>query len=268
MAGQHRAPKQPSHLGRNALALGIATSSAAVGSVLSEPPTAAAPTAPLDAAGQDFSSPVSVVPVSFSAPAPAVLYTVASGDCLSVIAERYGLSTADLYLANRDVVGGNPDLIFPGQVLTVSGSTGSGPSTNSGPSHAAAFQAPLSTMTVTQAFKGEDHRGIDLRSAVGTPGYAVADGTVRFSRPASGFGLWTVISSEVDGMPVDFVYGHLDHLTVAEGDHVSVGDHIIDTGNNGITTGPHLHFEVWIGGRTNGHPVDPIGWLRAHGVNV
>lgn len=266
MAGRHRAPRPASHLGRNALLVGIATSSAAAGTALMEPSAVAAfHPASVDQAGEEISSP-GLVPVSSSS--AFVTYTVARGDCLSRIAAHYGLATADLYLANRAVVGGNPDLILPGQVLSVSGPTGSGPVTNSGPAHAAAFQAPLTTMAVTQAFKGDAHRGIDLHADIGTPGYAVADGTVRFSRPASGFGLWTVITSQIDGMQVDFVYGHMDHLLVAEGDHVSVGDHIIDTGTNGIQTGPHLHFEVWIGGRTSGHPVDPIGWLRAHGVSA
>ena len=77
-----------------------------------------------------------------------------------------------------------------------------------------------------------------------------------------------MISSQIDGQQVDFVYGHMDHLTVGIGDHVSAGDHIVDTGTNGISTGPHLHFEVWIGGRVHGSPVDPIAWLRDHGVNV
>jgi len=198
-------------------------------------------------------------------------YTVVSGDWLSKIAPRYGITTDTLYQANVGVVGSNPDLIYPGEVLTVPAANPApaAPDTKTaGPSSASGYVAPLSSMTVTQEFKGAAHRGIDLRAAIGTPGYAVADGTVEFSGPASGFGLWTVISSQIDGQQVDFVYGHMDHLTVGIGDHVSAGDHIVDTGTNGISTGPHLHFEVWIGGRVHGSPVDPIAWLRDHGVNV
>lgn len=265
--GKHRAPKEPSTLGRTTIATTVALGSAAAGSVGVFTPAAAAPTsivaeAPAFATPEEISSPA-ISTVSLEAE---TTYTVQTGDWLSTIAPRFGIGTADLYLANRDVVGGNPDLIFPGQVLAIAGSTTTGQHAQTGAQHQAAFQAPLETMPVTQAFKGEAHRGIDLGVPVGTPGYAVADGVVLFSRSASGFGLWTVIRSEIDGQTVDFVYGHLDHLLVSEGDVVSVGDHIIDTGNNGISTGPHLHFEVWIGGRVGGHTVDPVAWLAARGV--
>lgn len=196
-------------------------------------------------------------------------YTVVKGDWLSAIARRFGISTGDLYLANRDVVGGNPNLIFPGQALAIAGSSSSAQHVESGPQGAAAsVQSPLQGWPLTQAFKGERHRGVDLGVPVGTPGYAVADGTVRLSGPASGFGLWTVITSEIDGQTVDFVYGHLDHLLVSVGDHVGAGDHIIDTGNSGISTGPHLHFEVWIGGRFHGTAVDPVSWMQEHGLSL
>jgi len=211
-------------------------------------------------APEENSSPVTAVPA-------VTTYTVVAGDCLSVIAQRFGTETQALYQANRDTVGDNIDLILPGQVLV----TGAAAPTTSIPvpttgAHSAAFQAPLSTMSISQAFKGDAHRGIDIRAEVGTPGYAVADGTVLLSGPASGFGLWTVIRSVIDGETVDFVYGHMDHLLVHAGEHVNVGDHVIDTGNNGITTGAHLHFEVWIGGRLAGHAVDPVAWLADHGA--
>lgn len=253
MAGRHRAPKEPIRL---APAVAVVALSAAAAGTVSTPPAAA-------------DSIVPVVPEETSSPATPVIqhYTVVPGDCLSEIAQRSGETTDQLYAENRDVVGVDPNLIFPGQVLAV-GVSSSVPVVPSTPAHAAPFQAPLDAMTVTQAFKGAAHQGIDLHAEIGTPGYAVADGTVLFSRPASGFGLWTVIRSQIDGQTVDFVYGHMDHLLVSEGEHVAVGEHVIDTGTNGVVTGPHLHFEVWIGGRLGGSPVDPVAWLRAHGVNV
>jgi LysM repeat protein len=215
-----------------------------------------------------YQAPASVIVDAPAAPMASQTYTVVRGDWLIRIAHRFGISVSDLYTANRSVIGGNPNLIYPGQVLTINGSVAAGNHVDPGPAHAAPFEAPLSNFQVTQPFKGDAHRGVDLKAAIGTPGYAVADCTVVESEPAQGFGLWTICRANVDGGIVDFVYGHMNHLLAHVGDHFRPGDQIINTGNNGIVTGPHLHFEVWIGGRYKGHPVDPVGWLRAHGVNV
>jgi len=260
VAGRHRKPKEPMKLTTPAVA--VVVLSAATAGVSAAPPAVADTTiVPVpQTAPEEYSSPVAAIP-------EVTTYTVAPGDCVSVIAEHVGESTDALYQENRDVIGNDVNLIYPGQVLR----TGAAVPTTSIPvpttgAHSAAFQAPLSTMSISQAFKGDAHRGIDIRAAIGTPGYAVTTGTVLLSGPASGFGLWTVVRSEVDGQTVDFVYGHMDHLLVEAGQRVSVGDHIIDTGTNGVVTGPHLHFEVWIGGRLAGHPVDPVTWLAAHGA--
>jgi LysM repeat protein len=222
------------------------------------------------AAPEESSSGTTSVTVDDGTVPQAVEYTVVRGDWLSKIAPRFGITTADLYLANRDVIGGNPNLIYPGQVLTIAGSTTTGEHVDTGPAHAAPFEAPMAagTYRISQGFRGEAHRGIDMAAPVGTPGYAVADGTVVEAEPAQGFGLWVVVQSQIDGMRVDFVYGHMNSLIVQAGEPVRAGEQIINTGSNGIVTGPHLHFEVWIGGRYAGHPVDPVGWLKAHGVEI
>lgn len=226
----------------------------------------------------------SVVPPTHQVPTPHIVvregtvpmapnsYTVVRGDCLSTIARRFGISVVDLYNANRNVIGGNINLILPNQVLTINGAHSTGTHVNSAPQHAAPFEAPLHSMVVTQPFRGLAHQGIDLHAAMGTPGYAVADGVIKFARPASGFGLWVVERAQIDGLTVDFVYGHLNHLMVHEGEPVRAGDQIINTGNGGGVV-PHLHFGINIGGveygphgGTIGHYIDPIGWLHAHGV--
>jgi nucleoid-associated protein YgaU len=214
-----------------------------------------------------FQAPGTSVAVADGAQPMASTYTVQRGDTLSQIAKQFGLPMSDLYNANRDIIGGNPALISTGQVLRLQGSQAPAGQAAAPPvSHAAPFAAPLDSMIVTQAFKGDAHQGVDLRAARGTPGYAVMDCDVVESEPASGFGLWTICRATVDGMVVDFVYGHMDRLLAKVGDHFKAGEQIINTGQNGIVQGPHLHFEVWIGGRYKGHPVDPVGWLRAHGV--
>ena len=109
---------------------------------------------------------------------------------------------------------------------------------------------------------GEFHRGVDFAAPIGTPIYAAMDGVVVDAGPASGFGLWIVIDSN-DGGPVSTVYGHMYVLAVAKGDKVRAGQRIADVGNNGYSTGPHLHFEVWPGGKLQpgGQSVDPQQWL-------
>lgn len=109
---------------------------------------------------------------------------------------------------------------------------------------------------------GTSHNGIDIANSIGTPIVAVADGTVVESGPASGFGYWVQIRHD-DGTVT--VYGHMYSASVSAGERVKAGDQISTIGNNGQSTGPHLHFEVWQGGGTK---VDPRSWLSAHGVAV
>lgn len=105
----------------------------------------------------------------------------------------------------------------------------------------------------------EFHRGIDYGAPLGTPIYAAASGTVVAAGAASGFGQWVIIDHQLSGK-VSTVYGHMypNGVHVHTGQPVKRGDHIADVGANGQATGPHLHFEVWPGGRlTGGHSVDP-----------
>ncbi|GAA4490988.1 hypothetical protein GCM10023094_55100 [Rhodococcus olei] len=119
---------------------------------------------------------------------------------------------------------------------------------------------------------GTQHQGVDLAGPVGTKILAALDGRVVQSGPASGFGNWIVIDSNVDGQPVSTVYGHMfdNGLKVKAGQMVKAGDHIADIGNSGQSTGPHLHFEYWQGGRLQGGTaIDPVTVLpdvsRQHG---
>ncbi|MCQ4626177.1 peptidoglycan DD-metalloendopeptidase family protein [Corynebacterium sp. CCUG 69979] len=111
---------------------------------------------------------------------------------------------------------------------------------------------------------GEQHNGADIANGLGTPIFAYADGVVVASGPASGFGQWIVIDHDGYGEFFSTVYGHMyeDGLRVKVGDQVKAGQHIADEGSNGFSTGAHLHFEVWPGGRlSGGHAVDPVPWL-------
>ncbi|MGH3797592.1 MAG: M23 family metallopeptidase [Pseudonocardiaceae bacterium] len=109
---------------------------------------------------------------------------------------------------------------------------------------------------------GAFHWGIDLANSIGTPIVAAADGVVVESGPASGFGLWVRLR-HADGTIT--VYGHINRSLVHEGEKVQAGEEIAEMGNRGDSTGPHLHFEVW---DPSGHKINPLIWLREHGVDI
>lgn len=107
---------------------------------------------------------------------------------------------------------------------------------------------------------GTTHYGIDIANRIGTPIYAVADGTVIEAGPASGFGLWVRIE-HADG--TISVYGHMDTFSVRAGQKVKAGQQIARMGNRGQSTGPHLHFEIW---DSIGRKINPLPWLAARGI--
>ncbi|HEY5857131.1 MAG TPA: peptidoglycan DD-metalloendopeptidase family protein, partial [Aldersonia sp.] len=107
--------------------------------------------------------------------------------------------------------------------------------------------------------------GVDLDTATDAPVHSALDGTVVAAGPATGFGHWIVIDSSTSTGTVSTVYGHMydDGLRVRQGDVVRAGQHIADVGNDGQSSGAHLHFEVWEGGRLQGgRAVDPMPVLR------
>ena len=98
------------------------------------------------------------------------------------------------------------------------------------------------------------HLGIDVAAPRGTPISAPADGTVRFVGRRFAFGLVVEIDH---GHGMMTRYAHMRSAAVEEGERVSRGALIGAVGSSGLTTGPHLHYEVLVDGRQ----VDP---LRAH----
>lgn len=118
------------------------------------------------------------------------------------------------------------------------------------------------TLTSTYGPRGGTiHYGIDLANSIGTPIYATMAGEVINSGPASGFGLWVRVRHD-NGLIT--VYGHINTSLVSVGQRVDAGQQIATMGNRGQSTGPHLHFEVIDGGSK----IDPLVWLRSHGVSL
>ena len=109
---------------------------------------------------------------------------------------------------------------------------------------------------------GTFHKGVDIANSPGTPILAVMDGTVIDSGPASGFGQWIRIMHDDGTMTV---YGHMQTLDVAVGEHVHAGQKIAGMGSMGFSTGSHLHFEVHPNG---GEAIDPQPWLAERGIDL
>jgi murein DD-endopeptidase MepM/ murein hydrolase activator NlpD len=133
----------------------------------------------------------------------------------------------------------------------------------------ARLQQPLFVMPTKGIFTsgfgyrwGVLHAGIDLANSIGTPIHAVSDGVVIDSGPTAGYGMWVKLR-HADGTVT--LYGHVNTTLVSVGQRVMAGDQIATMGNRGNSTGPHLHFEVLLGGTQR---VDPVPWLAKRGLSV
>ncbi len=98
------------------------------------------------------------------------------------------------------------------------------------------------------------HAGCDFGAPVGTRIRAVAAGVVIHSSYMRGYGNVVIVDH---GGGISTVYAHCSRIAVGDGQRVSRGQYIANVGNTGLSTGPHLHFEV----RINGRPVNPRGYL-------
>ncbi|MEV6944586.1 M23 family metallopeptidase [Streptomyces sp. NPDC051172] len=133
------------------------------------------------------------------------------------------------------------------------------------------FVAPISNSYVSTGYRASSslwssgsHTGIDFHAASGTPVHAVGAGTVVQTGWGGAYGNQIVIKMN-DGTYTQ--YGHLSSIGISVGQTVTPGQQIGLSGATGNTTGPHLHFEA----RTTpeyGSDIDPVAYLRSHGVNV
>ncbi|KND32876.1 M23 family metallopeptidase [Streptomyces acidiscabies] len=134
-----------------------------------------------------------------------------------------------------------------------------------------AFVVPITGSYVSTGYRSGgslwssgSHTGIDFHAATGTPVHAVGLGTVVEAGWGGAYGNQIVVRMN-DGTYTQ--YGHLSSISVAVGQTVTPGERIGYSGATGNVTGPHLHFEA----RTTpeyGSDIDPVAYLRAHGVDV
>jgi murein DD-endopeptidase MepM/ murein hydrolase activator NlpD len=112
--------------------------------------------------------------------------------------------------------------------------------------------------------RGHRHQGQDLAAVEGTPIVSPRGGVVEtVAYQAGGAGHYAVVDAR--GEDRDYVFMHMrsGSVRVREGQSVRTGQRIGDVGSTGSSSGPHLHFEVWLGEWfAGGHPVDPLPLLR------
>ncbi|AMB59663.1 hypothetical protein AWU67_13200 [Microterricola viridarii] len=111
-----------------------------------------------------------------------------------------------------------------------------------------------------------NHGGQDFNPGNGAEIQSIADGVVTLAEDGEGsLGVHMMIEHQINGETITSVYAHMQHGTMrySTGDVVKVGDVIGNTGTTGMSTGPHLHFEIRLGG-INGVKVDPLDWLYAN----
>lgn len=113
---------------------------------------------------------------------------------------------------------------------------------------------------ISRSFRPEDenprmrHLGIDLAVRKGTPVIATADGVVTYAGWDSTFG-WKVVLSHADDL--ETMFGHNDSLLVQVGDVAKFGETIAVSGSTGVSTAPHVHYEI----RRGGVPINPEDYL-------
>ncbi|MEU9251973.1 transglycosylase family protein [Streptomyces sp. NPDC048270] len=253
-------------------------------------------------------------------------YVVAPGDSLSAIATEQHVEGGwqALYETNRATVGGNPNLIFPGQRLTLritaappaqnpekpprtaepvkpvepaaekpvepaqkpaakppgkqAEKPAAQPAEKPAQQPASAQQKPVSGgysapvdaglgtayRVAGSSWSSGYHTGVDFPVATGTAVKSVGAGQVVSAGWAGAYG-YQVVIRHTDGRFSQ--YAHLSALGVKAGQQVSGGQRIGRSGSTGNSSGPHLHFEMRTGAGY-GTDIDPLKYLRAHGVDI
>lgn len=108
------------------------------------------------------------------------------------------------------------------------------------------------------------HTGVDFLVPTGTSVKAVEAGTVVTAGWGGSYG-YQVVIRHPDGKYSQ--YGHLSAISVKVGQKVGEGQRIARSGATGNVTGPHLHFEMRTG-PAYGSDIDPLAYLRSHGVHI
>lgn len=188
--------------------------------------------------------------------ADGIIHPVSRGESLWSISRTYDTSVEDIIWANNLK---QPDILQIGQKLIIPGI------------HTAKVTAKAAVNTSTTRLSfiwplrsiissyygprwGRFHSGIDIAASKGTDIKAAADGTVEAAGWLGNYGYMVLLNH---GAGIKTRYAHASKLLVKKGQKVKQGEVIAKVGNTGRSTGPHLHFEVIINGRTK----NPLSYL-------
>jgi len=95
------------------------------------------------------------------------------------------------------------------------------------------------------------HEGVDVGARYGSPIHATAAGIVSFAGRKGGYGNFVAVNA---GKGLSMGFGHMSRIAVRRGQHVAAGQVIGYVGSSGLSTGPHVHYEV----RRDNRPVNPL----------
>lgn len=190
-------------------------------------------------------------------PPGGVVHTVKAGQTLADIARSYGVSESALRLANN--LSGEPApgtrILVPAPAVVPQATAAA---LGRGPAFAWPVRGEISSpfgLRIHPIYRVPAfHAGIDIAVPEGTRVCAAAPGRVVTAGWEGGFG-YLVVLDHGDGYTT--YYGHLSRVLVQVGQFVEIGEVIALSGNTGLSTGPHLHFEV----RRDGVAVDPLSLL-------
>ncbi|HUH34985.1 MAG TPA: M23 family metallopeptidase [Moheibacter sp.] len=101
---------------------------------------------------------------------------------------------------------------------------------------------------------GKLHAGTDFSANIGTPIYATGDGKVKLAGRHGSYGNTVIINH---GYGYETLYAHMSRIKSKNGQSVKRGDIIGYVGNSGLSTGPHLHYEI----HKDGKPIDPVSYF-------
>ena len=199
-----------------------------------------------------------------------IIHSVRLGETVSEIALRYDANAQDIIEFRANQLLGDPNRLREGSQILVPGGRKVDIAQAIAPPRApAAVATPAVVVTpagggwawpvrglLTSRFGPSHPLGIDVAVPVGTPIVAASAGTVSFvgGNPCCSYGYHVIIDN---GSGYETLYGHLSAFAVKKGDKVAAGQRIASSGNSGLSTGPHVHFEL----HRNGVIQDPMQYL-------
>jgi len=182
------------------------------------------------------------------------VHRVKAGETVWQIARMYQVDVDEVLRANRIT---KPERLQVGTVITI-------PGTRAYPATAQASRGFLTSAlswplmgTITSRFgwrKTGFHHGIDIAAKKGAPIQAAETGEVVFAGWKPVYGKTVIIKHPGNKATL---YGHASRIKVKEGQKVKRGQVIAEVGSTGLSSGPHLHFEVWVGDEAR----NPLAYL-------